>query len=155
MFEVAAFKSFGNHKGVDNVIFVQVFCKFLLYSKLQFYQEKLLAHLEQISEVIREYTGLPKINKVNHYLEEILRVILDRVFYDLLRRVCLLLKFYKTFEILRLAQHNLRVAFNLSPVSEYENEISCRFSRFIKLALYPALMIRKVNRHYFLISLLH
>ena len=93
MFEVVAFKSFGNHKGVDNVIFVQVFCKFLLYSKLQFYQEKLLAHLEQISEVIREYTGLPKINKVNHYLEKILRVIVDRVFYDLLRRVCLLLKF--------------------------------------------------------------
>jgi hypothetical protein len=47
------------------------------------------------------------------------------------------------------------MAFDFSPVFEYEYEISCRFSRFIKLALYPALMIRKVDRHYSLIGLLY
>jgi hypothetical protein len=93
LFKVVAFKGFGNHKGVDYVIFVQVFCKFLLYSQLQFYQEKLLAHLEQICEVVGKYTGFPKINKVNHNLEEFLRVIMNRVFYVLLRRVCSFLKF--------------------------------------------------------------
>jgi len=34
LFKVVAFKGFGNHKGVDYVIFVQVFCKFLLNSQL-------------------------------------------------------------------------------------------------------------------------
>lgn len=46
---------------------------------------------------------------------------MNRVFYDLLRLVCSLLEFYQTFEILRLAQQNLRMALNLSPVSKYKD----------------------------------